>query len=255
MLFNSPIEQFAIVPLSSSCFILNFSNNLVYLFLSVFFLFTILLVLSFESGSLKGFVFVKNAGLLSLVTFFLEFIRDLSESILGSVQGLRAYPFFGGLFFFVFSLNFMGIMPYAFTVTSHLSSPFALTFALLSGTTFLMFNIHGKHAFSYFLPSGTPFAMVPFIVPIEVLSYFMRFVSLPVRLFANMMSGHILLKVFVGLGSTLLAVKNMVGFFASFIPLLVLTLLLFLEIGVALVQAYVFCLLMLIFLNDSYGLH
>jgi len=77
----------------------------------------------------------------------------------------------------------MGIMPYAFTVTSHLSSPFALTFALLSGTTFLMFNIHGKHAFSYFLPSGTPFAMVPFIVPIEVLSYFMRFVSLPVRLF------------------------------------------------------------------------
>jgi F-type H+-transporting ATPase subunit a len=70
-----------------------------------------------------------------------------------------------------------------------------------------------------------------------------------------MMSGHILLKVFVGLGSTLLAVKNMIGFFASFIPLLVLILLLFLEIGVALVQAYVFCLLMLIFLNDSYGLH
>jgi ATP synthase subunit 6 len=255
MLFNSPMEQFLIVPLSSSGFLFNFSNNLVYLILSVFFLFIILLILSFESGSLKGFVFTKNAGLLSLVSFFLEFIKDLSESILGSFQGVRAYPFFGGLFFFIFVLNFMGIMPYAFTVTSHLSSTFSLSFALLVGTTILMFQVHGKHAFSFFLPSGAPFAMVLFLVPIEVLSYLIRFVSLPVRLFANMMSGHILLKVFVGLGSTLLASKNMVGFIASFVPLIVLVLLLFLEIGVALVQAYVFCLLMLMFLNDSYALH
>jgi ATP synthase subunit 6 len=249
------MEQFLIVPLSSSGFLFNFSNNLVYLILSVFFLFITLLILSFESGSLKGFVFTKNAGLLSLVSFFLEFIKDLSESILGSFQGVRAYPFFGGLFFFIFVLNFMGIMPYAFTVTSHLSSTFSLSFALLVGTTILMFQVHGKHAFSFFLPSGAPFAMVLFLVPIEVLSYLIRFVSLPVRLFANMMSVHILLKVFVGLGSTLLASKNMVGFIASFVPLIVLVLLLFLEIGVALVQAYVFCLLMLMFLNDSYALH
>ena len=255
MLFNSPMEQFLIVPLSSSIFFIHFSNNVLYLILSVFFLCAILLVLSFESGSLKGFVFIKNAGVLSLISFFLEFIRDLSESILGSFQGLRSYPFFGGLFFFIFTLNLMGIMPYAFTVTSHLSSTFSLSFALLMGTTMLMFQVHGKHAFSFFLPSGAPFAMVIFLVPIEVLSYLIRFVSLPVRLFANMMSGHILLKVFVGLGSTLLAAKNMIGFLASFIPLIVLLLLLFLEIGVALVQAYVFCLLLLMFLNDSYALH
>jgi len=255
MLFNSPMEQFFIVPLSSNGFVFNFSNNLIYLVLSVFFVLVILVVLSFESGSLKGFVFTQNAGLLSLITFFIEFIKDLAEGILGSVQGLRAYPFFGGLFFFIFILNFMGIMPYAFTVTSHLSSTFTLSFALLMGLNFIMFNVHGKHAFSFFLPSGTPFLMLPFIVPIEVLSYLIRFVSLPVRLFANMMSGHILLKVFVGLASTLLAVKSMVGFFASFIPLLVLILLLFLEIGVALVQAYVFSLLLLMFLNESYNLH
>jgi len=255
MFLNSPMEQFLIIPLSSSSLFVHLSNNLLYLILSVFFLFTILLILSFESGSLKGFVFTKNAGFLSLISFFLEFIRDLSENILGSFQGLRAYPFFGGLFFFIFILNFMGIMPYAFTVTSHLSSTFSLSFALLIGTTVLMFQVHGKHAFSFFLPSGAPFAMVLFLVPIEVLSYLIRFVSLPVRLFANMMSGHILLKVFVGLGSTLLAAKNMIGFVASFIPLIVLVLLLFLEIGVALVQAYVFCLLMLMFLNDSYALH
>ena len=254
-LLNSPMEQFLIVPLSSTSYIFNFSNNLIYLILCVFFISLILFVLAFESGSLKGFVHNKNTGLLSLVSFFITFIKDLSESILGSVQGLRAYPFFGGLFFFIFVLNFMGIMPYAFTVTSHLSSTFSLSFALLMGSTFIMFNVHGKHAFSFFLPSGTPFLMVPFIVPIEVLSYCIRFVSLPVRLFANMMSGHILLKVFVGLGSTLLASKNMVGFIASFVPLIVLVLLLFLEIGVALVQAYVFCLLMLMFLNDSYALH
>ncbi len=231
MFLNSPMEQFLIIPLSSGSLFVHFSNNLVYLILSVFFLFTILLILSFESGSLKGFVFTKNAGFLSLISFFLEFIRDLSENILGSFQGLRAYPFFGGLFFFIFILNFMGIMPYAFTVTSHLSSTFSLSFALLIGTTVLMFQVHGKHAFSFFLPSGAPFAMVLFLVPIEVLSYLIRFVSLPVRLFANMMSGHILLKVFVGLGSTLLASKNMIGFVAIFIPLIVLVLLLFLYVN------------------------
>ena len=255
MIVNSPMEQFFIVPLSSSSMFLDFSNNVLYLILSTLLLFIIIFIFSKESGSLKGYNKNSNTGVLSFLIMFISFIRDMALSNLGTNQGTRAYPFFSGVFFFIFILNFIGLMPYSFTVTSHLSSTFTLSFALLMGTTFIMFNVHGKHAFSFFLPSGTPFLMVPFLVPIEVLSYCIRFISLPVRLFANMMSGHILLKVFVGLGTTLLAIKGLVGFFASFIPLLVLILLLFLEIGVALVQAYVFTLLMLIFLNDSYALH
>jgi F-type H+-transporting ATPase subunit a len=257
MLYNSPLEQFFFVPLNSASLIFNFSNNIVYLFISLFFLLSILLVLSFESGSIKGFVFVQNTGLFSFFTLFLGFIRELSESVLGPVRGLRLYSFVSSLFFFIFILNFVGLIPYSFSVTAHLSATFSLSFGIMLGVAFLMFNIHGKHAFSYFLPSGTPFAIIPFIVPLELLSYLMRFVSLPLRLFANMMSGHILLKVFVGLSSSLITINSMglEFFFAGFFTLFILICLIFLEIGVALVQAYVFCLLVLIFLNDSYGLH
>jgi F-type H+-transporting ATPase subunit a len=260
MLYNSPLEQFFFVPLSSASLIFNFSNNIVYLFISLFFLLNILLVLSFESGSIKGFVFVQNTGLFSFFTLFLGFIRELSESVLGPVRGIRLYSFISSLFFFIFILNFIGLIPYSFSVTAHLSATFSLSLGIMLGVAFLMFNIHGKHAFSYFLPSGTPFAIIPFIVPLELLSYLMRFVSLPLRLFANMMSGHILLKVFVGLSGTLITISswdlNTIDcFFAGFFVLFILICLIFLEIGVALVQAYVFCLLVLIFLNDSYGLH
>jgi F-type H+-transporting ATPase subunit a len=249
------MEQFFFVPLIPASFFLSFSNNFVYLFVSFFILVSILIVLSFESGSLKGFVFVQNAGLLSVASGFFGIIKDISVSMLGPEKGLRLYPFFSALFFSIFTLNFIGIIPYSYTVTSQLSSVFSLSCSLLVGNEFLMFKRYGKRTFSYFLPSGTPLSMVLFIVPLEVGSYLVRFISLPVRLFANMMSGHILLKVFVGLASSLFAVKSVVSFFASFVPLLVLILLLFLEIGVALVQAYVFILLILIFLSDSYDLH
>jgi ATP synthase subunit 6 len=246
------MEQFLIVPLNLT---FGLDNYLMSLFAPLFLLLVILVFFFFESGSIKGFGFFRNAGLFSLISFYFIFIKDVSVSILGPVKGLRVYPFICCLFFFIFTLNLLGLMPYGFSVTSHLSCTFGLSFTLLLGAAFLMFNLHGKRAFAFFLPSGTPFALIPFIVPVEIISYLVRFISLPARLFANMVAGHILIKIFVGLGSSLLAVKTLVGLFLSFIPLFVLILLLFLEIGVALVQSYVFCLLFLIFLNDSFFLH
>jgi ATP synthase subunit 6 len=259
MLYQSPMEQFYFVPFSTVSFLgfsfeLTFSNYWIPLFIYHFCICFILVTLASESGSLKGFVFSKNVSFIHLITFYLAFIQNLCESVLGPVHGSRLYPFFSSLFLFILNLNLIGIVPYGFTVTSHFSSTFSLSCSLLIGATFLMFSRHGLHALSIFLPSGTPLALMLIVVPVEVISFFVRFISLPTRLFANMMSGHILLKVFVGLGSTLLAVNN-VGLLLSAVPLLVLVLLFFLEIGVALIQAYVFCLLMLIFLNDSYSLH
>jgi ATP synthase subunit 6 len=206
-----------------------------------------------ESGSLKGFTYSGNAGLWTLITCYFEFIKRLCVSVLGEYQGSRYYPFFSSLFFFVFILNFIGLMPYSFSITSQLSCTFSLSFSLLIGIVFLTFSIHGKRSFAIFLPVDTPFPLVPVIVPIEVLSYLVRFISLPVRLFANMMAGHILIKVFIGLSSSLLAVGGLFGFLTSFVPLIVLLFLLILELGVAVVQSYIFCLLLLIFLSDVHG--
>jgi ATP synthase subunit 6 len=259
MLYHSPMEQFYFAPVNSLTlygfpFDLTVSNYFYPLFVYHLFLCFIFVTLACESGSLKGFVFAKNVSFIHILTFYLAFIQKLCESVLGPVHGSRLYPFFSSLFLFVFYLNLIGIVPYGFTVTSHFSSTFSLSCSLLLGATFLMFSRHGLRAFAFFLPIGTPCALMLIVVPVEFISFCVRFVSLPTRLFANMMSGHILLKVFVGLASTLLAVKN-VGLLLSAVPLLVLILLFFLEIGVAFIQAYVFCLLMLIFLNDSYVLH
>jgi ATP synthase subunit 6 len=251
MLYNSPMEQFLFCPLFS----LFFSNSFFFTFIPVLFTFTFLFISSAESHSIKGFSLSQNASFFSLVSVFFRFIKSLCISVLGPVEGLRFYPFLCSVFFFLFVVNLIAIVPYSFSITSHLSVTICLSCSLLLGIVFVMFNLHGKRAFIYFLPSGTPFLMAFFIVPLEVLSYFVRFISLPIRLFANMMSGHILLKVFVGLASSLFGSKSLLGFLISFVPLVVLSLLLLLEVLVAFVQAYVFCLLLLIFLSDAHGLH
>jgi ATP synthase subunit 6 len=251
MLYNSPMEQFLFCPLHS----LFSSNSFVFTIIPVIYTFTFLFIASVESHSIKGFSLSQNLSFFSLIAIFFKFIKSLCVSVLGPVGGLRFYPFFCSVFFFIFVVNLIAIVPYSFSITSHLSVTISLSCSLLLGVVFVMFNLHGKLAFTYFLPSGTPFLMAFFIVPLEVISYFVRFISLPIRLFANMMSGHILLKVFIGLASALFGSKSLLGFLVSFIPLVVLSLLLFLEVLVAFVQAYVFCLLLLIFLSDAHGLH
>ena len=146
-------------------------------------------------------------------------------------------------------------MPYAFPVTASLSTCCALSSPIVCMTAFIMFNTHGVRAFSRFVPEGTPLSLLAFIVPIEVFSFLLRFISLPVRLFANIVSGHVLLKVFASLSCSLLATKTFFGFSLGFISFLIVVFLFFLEILIAFVQAYVFCLLALIYLNDAYRLN
>jgi len=150
--------------------------------------------------------------------------------------------------------NLIGMIPYSFTITSHL----IITF-LLSLTIYIGFNLIGikKHKLNFLkilLPSGANILLVPILVPIELISYIFRVVSLPVRLFANMMSGHTLLKVIAGFSWSMLNINNFL-FISFIIPLSLIVILIGLEFAVAIIQAYVFTILICVYINDVLNLH
>jgi len=151
------------------------------------------------------------------------------------------------LFMFVLMGNLLGMLPYSFTFTSHIIVTFALAITVFIGVTILGFVKHGMHFFSFFAPAGTPPLLLPLLVPIEILSYLSRPVSLSVRLFANMLAGHTLLKVIAGFVALMGA--------AGVLPLALLVALNGLEILIALLQAYVFAILTCLYINDALHLH
>ena len=146
------------------------------------------------------------------------------------------------------------MVPYSFTVTSHLIITFTLALTLYIGFNFIGIKRHKIHFLNLFLPSGSSIFLVPLLVPIELVSYSFRVISVPVRLFANMMSGHILLKVIAGFAWSMLNVNSFI-FLAHFVPLILLIILTGLEFGVALIQAYVFTILTCMYINDALNLH
>jgi F-type H+-transporting ATPase subunit a len=169
-------------------------------------------------------------------------------------EGRRYFPFVFTIFMFVLFGNVLGLFPYAFTYTSHISVTFALAFLVFLVTTIVALSLHGKKFFGYFFPEGAPLWLAPIIVPVEVVSYLSRPVSLSVRLFANMVAGHVLLKVFATF-VVLLAGLGAVGPFLSILPLSVNVLLIGFELLVAFLQAYVFAILTSIYLHDAVHLH
>ena len=163
-------------------------------------------------------------------------------------EGKKYFPFIFTIFMFVLFLNMLGMMPYSFTVTSHIAVTFALAFLIFLLVTIVGFAKHGFGFFGYFAPKGVPVFMLPLLVVIEVISYFTRPISLSVRLFANMMAGHTMLKVFSGFVLSL-------GFVGGWLPLGVMVAFTGLEILIAFLQAYVFTILTCIYLNDSLHMH
>jgi len=164
-------------------------------------------------------------------------------------SGQAFFPFVFTLFTFVLGRNRLGLIPYSFTVTSHLIVTMTRARAVWVGKRRVGFRRHGRKLFGRFLPAGTPFRMIPLRVPLERLGFTITFISLSVRLFANMMAGHILLKVIAGFAWTMMASGGRL-YVAHFLPLIVLFRLLRLETGVAFVQAYVFALLTFIYMTD-----
>ena len=175
-----------------------------------------------------------------------EFIANMLRDTVGQ-EGRRYFPFVFTVFVFVLFGNLLGMVPYSFTFTSHIVVTFAWAFIIFVGVTILGFVKHGFHFFSFFVPPGTPLPMYPLLIPIEVISYLSRPISLSVRLFANMLAGHTLLKVIAGFVWAL-------GVF-GILPLAFVVALTGLEILIACLQAYVFTILTCLYINDALHLH
>jgi F-type H+-transporting ATPase subunit a len=185
----------------------------------------------------------------SVVELSYEFVANTIRTSAGS-EGMKFFPLVFSLFMFIFVSNIVGIIPYTFTVSSHIIVTFSL--ALLVFLTVILYGIYknGLKFFKLFVPSGIPVVILPLVVLIEIISFFSRPISHSVRLFANMLAGHVTLKVFASF-VTMLGALGAVGKVGALLPLGLTVALTALELMVAFLQAYVFTILTCIYLNDA----
>jgi F-type H+-transporting ATPase subunit a len=250
MIFT-PLEQFQIISLIPlNFFFFDFSlTNLLLISLFTLLLFFFLVIFSSKNNS---FFFIPH-----IWQYFLEIINETVTTLLYdniNKEGEKYFPFIAVIFTFIILVNLIGLAPYSFTVTSHLIITLTMSFSIFIGINIICIKIHGKNILSLFLPSNTSFGLALLLIPIEFVSYIFKPISLGVRLFANLMAGHTLLKVIIGFSWSMLLLENFLSIF-HIIPVLVVVLLFGLELGVALIQAYVFTILTCIYLNDSVNLH
>jgi ATP synthase subunit 6 len=253
-LFSSPLEQFEILPLISFYLGgLDFSiTNEVVILLLIFFL-SLTFISSVVKQSDSSLYIIPNRWQIVVGIIYKMILSMISDNISGK-KGQLFFPLVFSVFFYVASLNLIGLVPYSFTLTSHLIVTFALAIAIFLGINIICVRIHGLEFFSLFFPAGTSLVLGLLLVPIEVISYVFRPISLGIRLFANMMAGHTLLKVIAGFAWSLMGCTGIL-FLMHYIPLLILLPLFGLELAVGLIQAFVFSVLTCIYLNDAVNLH
>ncbi|GAB6052924.1 F0F1 ATP synthase subunit A [Magnetospira thiophila] len=196
--------------------------------------------------SMRGRALIPNRWQ-SMAELSYEFVANMIRDNVGN-EGRRYFPFVFSLFMFVLFGNLLGLIPYSFTFTSHIIVTFAMAITVFLGVTVIGFLRHGPKFLMFFVPSGVPAAMLPLLVPIEIISYLSRPVSLSIRLFANMTAGHTMMKVFAGFVIAL-------GFLGGWAPIAVNVALTGFEFLVAFLQAYVFTVLTCLYLNDSIHMH
>ena len=240
---ETPLAQFRIediVPLHIGGVDVSFTNSAAMMVAAVL-VSTLLLVLAGRPAALIP------GRLQSIGELSYEFIAGMVRDNCGTA-GMKYFPWVFSIFMFVLFGNFLGMIPYTFTFTSHIIVTFGLAMMVFLTVTVIAFARHGFHFFAFFLPEGTPLAMAPMVVALEILSYFIRPVSLSIRLFANMMAGHTMLKVFGGFVITL-------GIVFGVLPFAVNVALTLFEFLVAALQAYVFTILTCLYLKDAIEMH
>lgn len=253
MMLYSPLQQFEILPLVKIIFGLDFSITNVTIILGLFFGLIFSFNLFFFNLEKKSLPIVFNSWLNFFSSFYFLILGLVIDNI-GIKKGSFFFPLVFSIFMFILGLNMIGLIPYSYTVTSHFIVTFAFSLMLFIGINIITILIHGLNFFSLFLPGGTSITLAFLLVPIELISYVFRPISLSIRLFANMMAGHTLLKVIAGFGLTLMTM-NSFYFILHYVPLLMLVPLFLLEVGVALIQAFVFSILISMYLNDAINLH
>lgn len=239
---SSPLEQFVIrqwVPAEIGGVDVSFTNSAAFMVAAVV-LASALMILSVRQRAMVP----SRWQLLAELSY--SFIAKMLSDTVGK-EGRPYFPFVFTLFMFVLFGNFLGMLPYSFTFTSHLAVTFALAAFIFIAVTLIAVFKHGIKFFSFFLPHGVPIAMAPLLIPIEIISYLSRPVSLSVRLFANMMAGHTLLKVVAGFVVPL-------GIFGV-VPVAGLVAVTALELLISFLQAYIFTILTCIYISDAVHLH
>lgn len=239
---QGPMEQFEIhryLHLDLFGLDASFTNSALFMVLSV------LITVGFLTVAMGNRSLVPTR-MQSVAELFYEFIANMVYENTGK-EGMKYFPFVFTIFTFVLMCNMLGLMPYSFTVTSHIIVTFALAALVFIVVVFIGFARHGLGFLKLFKPDGLPLPLVPVIVPIELISFLIRPISLSVRLFANMMAGHTLLKVFAGFVISL-------GAFGV-VPLIATVAFTGLEFLVAFLQAMIFTVLTCIYLNDAINMH
>lgn len=240
---HNPFDQFQIKPIFEiiiAGYQLSFTNSSLFMLLAV----SIALLLLYM-GSRK--VETNPSRWQSSSEILFNFVDHLVTDVAGT-EARKFVPFIFTLFLFILLCNLLGMIPYSFTVTSHIAVTFALAITLFTGITILGFVKHGTHFLSLFLPKGTPVVMAPLMIFIELLSYLIRPVSLSLRLSANMTAGHVAMKVIAYL---CFAGGILYGAF----PFLFLCIFTGFEIFIAVLQAYIFSILTCVYLRDAVQLH
>jgi F-type H+-transporting ATPase subunit a len=238
----SPLEQFEIrrlVPLHVGGIDVSFTNSALFMCIAVL-LVTALTVLATRRAQLVPTRWQ------SIPELAYEFIANMIQENVGK-EGMQYFPFIFTLFMFVLAGNLIGMVPYTFTYTSHIIVTFAMAIVIFIGVTAIGVKRHGLHFLSLFAPKGVPWILLLLLVPIEMISYFIRPFTLSIRLFANMLAGHAILAVF----ASFVGVLGLLGI----APLAMDVGFILLEFLVAGLQAYIFTILTCLYLNDAIHLH
>ncbi len=239
---HGPLSQFEIktlIPLQPGGVDISFTNS------SLMMVLALTLVTLFLTLGMRRRALVPGRWQ-SMAELSYQFVANLIRDTVGA-EGRRYFPLVFTLFMFILFGNLLGMVPYSFTFTSHIIVTFALALMVFIGVTILGFVKHGVRFFSFFVPPGVSVMLWPLMIPIEIISYLSRPISLSVRLFANMLAGHTLLKVFAGF-VTALGV-------AGVLPLVFVAALTGLEFVIAFLQAYVFAILTCLYISDALHLH
>lgn len=252
IMISSPLEQFELIPLIPirfGDFDISITHSTLFMLISLTtFLLLIRMILMNNGGTL-----VPNRWQVLVEGIYGLAMMMPHDTIKGG-QGQKYFPLIFSLFSFVLTCNLIGMVPYSFTATSHLSITLGLASIVFFGYAITGVRKHGIRMLELYYPAGVSLVLAPLIVPIELIAQMSRIISLSVRLFANMMAGHTLLKVIAGFAWQMMSLGTAL-FIAHLVTLAVLTLLIGLEFAVAFIQAYVFAILTCIYLDEAENLH
>jgi ATP synthase subunit 6 len=253
-IFTSPLEQFEVYPLVSiylGKIDISITNHTIILL----FIFIFLTILSYSITNQKdqSFFIIPNRWQSFFELTYKAILKMTYDNIPGK-QGQYFFPLIFSIFFFILSLNVIGLIPYSLTLTTQMIVTFAISLFIFLGINIICVREHGLNFFTLFLPAGSEGLLAFILIPIECISYFFKPISLSLRLFANMMAGHTLLKIIAGFAWTLMGCTGIL-FFMQYVPMLILIFLFVLELAIALIQAFVFSTLVSIYLHDAIFLH